>query len=97
MAHFLETSGVRWTRGARRALWLGPARLCVQLACGRCLLRTPPYTLCRFSYCALLTCSILGRLQAIDMPRAVQYLVACRNFDGGFGCTPGEAGASNAC
>lgn len=45
---------------------------------------------CRFSYCALLTCSILGRLQAINVPGAVQYLVACRNFDGGFGCTPGE-------
>jgi geranylgeranyl transferase type-2 subunit beta len=42
-----------------------------------------------FSYCALLGCSILGRMDAIDVPAAVRFVVACKNFDGGFGCTPG--------
>lgn len=44
----------------------------------------------RFSYCALLACSILGRLHALDVAAAVDFIAACRNFDGGFGCTPGE-------
>ena len=44
---------------------------------------------CRFSYCALLTLAILDRTAAISTSRAVAHLVACRNFDGGFGCNPG--------
>lgn len=44
----------------------------------------------RFSYCALLCCSILGRLPQLDVPKAVDYVAACKNFDGGFGCTPGR-------
>lgn len=44
---------------------------------------------CRFSYCALLTLAILDRTAAISTPRAVAHVVACRNFDGGFGCNPG--------
>ena len=46
--------------------------------------------ICRFSYCALSCCSLLNRLDAINVPKAVDFLVACRNFDGGFGCTPGN-------
>lgn len=45
--------------------------------------------LCRFSYCALSCCSLLGNLHAIDVSRAVSYVVSCQNFDGGFGNTPG--------
>lgn len=44
----------------------------------------------RFSYCALNALWLLDRTDAIDVPRAVQYLARCRNFDGGFGCRPGN-------
>ena len=43
----------------------------------------------RFSYCALLCLSILDRMDSIDVAKAVQFIVRCKNFDGGFGCTPG--------
>eukprot|EP00898_Chlorokybus_atmophyticus_P008261 jgi/Chlat1/8436/Chrsp80S07848 len=43
-----------------------------------------------FSYCAVLCLSILNKLDAIDMLAAMDYVVACMNFDGGFGCTPGN-------
>ncbi len=43
----------------------------------------------RFSYCALSCCALLGRLDALDVPAAVAFILACRNFDGGFGCVPG--------
>eukprot|EP00815_Leptocylindrus_aporus_P009770 CAMPEP_0116062024 /NCGR_PEP_ID=MMETSP0322-20121206/7461_1 /TAXON_ID=163516 /ORGANISM="Leptocylindrus danicus var. apora, Strain B651" /LENGTH=347 /DNA_ID=CAMNT_0003547149 /DNA_START=35 /DNA_END=1078 /DNA_ORIENTATION=- len=47
----------------------------------------------RFSYCALSTLSILGLLNnddpMIDVDLAAEYVVSCRNFDGGFGCIPG--------
>ena len=49
---------------------------------------------CRFSYCALSCCSLLGNIHAVDVPRAVLYVVSCQNFDGGFGNTPGEARGS---
>lgn len=44
----------------------------------------------RFTYAALLACSILGRMGALAVDKAVEFVVACKNFDGGFGCTPGE-------
>eukprot|EP00878_Enallax_costatus_P035648 GHUV01039835.1.p1 GENE.GHUV01039835.1~~GHUV01039835.1.p1 ORF type:complete len:200 (+),score=44.68 GHUV01039835.1:188-787(+) len=44
----------------------------------------------RFTYCALLSCAILGRMDAIDLSAAVDFVIACKNFDGGFGCTPGK-------
>jgi hypothetical protein len=28
-------------------------------------------------------------MDALDVPRAVDFIAACKNFDGGFGCTPG--------
>ncbi len=43
----------------------------------------------RFSYCALSCCALLGRLDALDVPAAVAFILTCRNFDGGFGCVPG--------
>jgi len=44
----------------------------------------------RFSYCALQTLALLGSLHEVDVDRAVDYLVSCRNkMDGGFGCVPG--------
>eukprot|EP00983_Pelagomonas_calceolata_P068334 1149880-Pelagomonas_calceolata.AAC.2 len=44
----------------------------------------------RFTYCALLCLSIIGRTSAIDVNAAVHFIAKCKNFDGGFGCTPGE-------
>ncbi|KXZ55441.1 hypothetical protein GPECTOR_3g90 [Gonium pectorale] len=43
-----------------------------------------------FTYCALLCLSILGRTSAIDVPKALGFISRCKNFDGGFGCTPGN-------
>lgn len=45
----------------------------------------------RFSYCALCALWLLDRLEAIDVEAAACFVAACKNFDGGFGCTPGEA------
>ena len=74
----------------------------------------------RFSYCALSCLALLGRLDAVDVPKAVSrwrraggsagpprlpedeprrltrlapqvdFVMACRNFDGGFGARPGD-------
>lgn len=43
----------------------------------------------RFSYCALLIAGILGRKDELNVKTAVEYVVSCVNFDGGFGCIPG--------
>lgn len=55
----------------------------------------------RFSYCALSTLAILGKLPVpsaapasaepplIDVAAATAFVGRCRNFDGGFGCVPG--------
>lgn len=49
----------------------------------------------RFSYCALSALSLLNRLDAIDMPKAVSYIEACYNpLDGGYGsCIGAESHA----
>ena len=31
----------------------------------------------------------MHRLEKIDVGRAISYVASCKNFDGGFGCTPG--------
>ena len=31
-----------------------------------------------------------GRLDAINLQKAVEYVLLCMNFDGGFGCRPGS-------
>lgn len=48
-----------------------------------------------FNFCF----SILkDRLDLIDVDKAVDYVVRCMNFDGGFGCTPGsESHAGQVC
>ncbi|KAL6527187.1 hypothetical protein OROGR_016277 [Orobanche gracilis] len=43
----------------------------------------------RFSYIALCSLAILQRLEKVNVERAVNYIVSCKNLDGGFGCTPG--------
>ena len=43
----------------------------------------------RFSYCSICCLGLLGRTEAIRMDRAVDYIVRCKNFDGGFGSIPG--------
>lgn len=47
-------------------------------------------TAIRFTYCALLCLSILDRTSMIDVAGALGFIARCKNFDGGFGCTPGE-------
>lgn len=44
----------------------------------------------RFSFCALACLALLGRLDAMDVPKAVQFVLSCMNFDGGFGSMPGS-------
>jgi geranylgeranyl transferase type-2 subunit beta len=45
----------------------------------------------RFSYCALSALALLGKLHdgLIDLPKAVEFIGRCKNFDGGFGAVPG--------
>lgn len=45
----------------------------------------------RFSYCALNALAVMGKLHSgvIDVDKAVDFIVRCRNFDGGFGAVPG--------
>ncbi|RHZ46932.1 hypothetical protein Glove_603g3 [Diversispora epigaea] len=43
----------------------------------------------RFSYCAISCLSLLKRLDAIDVKKAIEFIMLCKNFDGGFGNTPG--------
>lgn len=44
----------------------------------------------RFSFCAVACLALLGRLDAIDVDKAVEFVLSCMNFDGGFGCRPGS-------
>lgn len=43
----------------------------------------------RFLYGAFNALSLLGLLDLVDVPRAVDHIVACGNFDGGYGVSPG--------
>lgn len=43
----------------------------------------------RFSYCAVAALSLLGRLDDIDRIKCAEFIDKCRNFDGGYGVTPG--------
>ncbi|KAG7580954.1 PFTB repeat [Arabidopsis suecica] len=43
----------------------------------------------RFSYIVICCLSILKCLDKINVKKAVDYIVSCKNMDGGFGCTPG--------
>lgn len=43
----------------------------------------------RFLYGALNALSLLGLLSLVDVNKAVDHVVACSNFDGGYGASPG--------
>lgn len=43
----------------------------------------------RFTYCAVASLSLLGRLHLLDRERTVAFVMRCRNFDGGYGAIPG--------
>jgi len=43
----------------------------------------------RFVYGALNAMSLLHLIHMVDVPKAVEYIAACQNFDGGFGSNPG--------
>lgn len=43
----------------------------------------------RFLYGALNALSLLGLLSLVDVDKAVDYIAACANFDGGYGVNPG--------
>lgn len=34
--------------------------------------------------------SLKGRMDAINVDKAVEFVLSCMNFDGGFGCRPGS-------
>ncbi len=43
----------------------------------------------RFLYGALNALSLLGLLSLVDLPKAIEHVQACANFDGGYGISPG--------
>jgi geranylgeranyl transferase type-2 subunit beta len=48
----------------------------------------------RFTYCALQSLALLGALDAVNVDAAVDYMLQCRNLDGGFGsCIGAESHA----
>ncbi|CAG9535254.1 unnamed protein product [Cercopithifilaria johnstoni] len=45
----------------------------------------------RFSFCALATLHLIGKLEnSINIEKAVDFILLCYNFDGGFGRKPGS-------
>lgn len=43
----------------------------------------------RFTYAGLLALSLLKVLHLVDVDLAVDYIISCANFDGGYGASPG--------
>ncbi|KAL9057618.1 MAG: hypothetical protein Q9162_002233 [Coniocarpon cinnabarinum] len=43
----------------------------------------------RFLYCAVNALSLMNLLHLVDVNKCAAYIDACRNFDGGYGTTPG--------
>lgn len=43
----------------------------------------------RFLYASLNALSLLGQLDLVDTDKAVDYIISCANFDGGYGASPG--------
>lgn len=39
----------------------------------------------RFSFCAVMTLTLLKRMDAINVNKAVEFVISCKNFDEGFG------------
>lgn len=44
----------------------------------------------RFTLCAFAALYLLDCLNAIDVEKAVEFILKCYNFDGGFGTRPGS-------
>lgn len=44
----------------------------------------------RFSYMALNMLSLVKRLDAIDVEKTIEWILLCKNYDGGFGSRPGS-------
>jgi geranylgeranyl transferase type-2 subunit beta len=42
----------------------------------------------RFSYCAVSSLDLLSSLDKINVKKAAEYVLKCRNFDGSFGGIP---------
>ncbi|VDP41471.1 unnamed protein product [Heligmosomoides polygyrus] len=51
----------------------------------------------RFSFCAVATLYLIDRLHVIDLDNAVQFVLSCYNFDGGFGTRPGSESHAGQC
>ena len=92
MDPFQETCGVKLTPGLMSASF----HVCLVIAdCismgttwqKNTLLRSSNFS--RFSYIAICCLSLLHQLDKIDVEKAVNYIVRCKNLDGGFGATPG--------
>jgi geranylgeranyl transferase type-2 subunit beta len=43
----------------------------------------------RFLYAGVLALSLLDALHLVDVDKAVDYIISCANFDGGYGASPG--------
>jgi geranylgeranyl transferase type-2 subunit beta len=43
----------------------------------------------RYLYAAILCCSLLGKLDSLNVGAAEEYVLRCQNFDGAFGLAPG--------
>ena len=44
----------------------------------------------RFSFCAIAALRLLNRLESVDVAKATDFVLSCKNFDGGFGVRPGS-------
>ena len=44
----------------------------------------------RFSFSAVATLALLGKLDTINVGKAIEFVLSCMNFVGGFGCRPGS-------
>jgi geranylgeranyl transferase type-2 subunit beta len=42
----------------------------------------------RFSYCAVSCLDLLNSLNKVNIKKAAEYVLRCRNFDGSFGGIP---------
>lgn len=63
--------------------------------CSRMLGSFGTLTIFRFAIFLRLICIFVhilpqGRLDAINIDNAVNFVISCMNFDGGFGCRPGS-------
>jgi geranylgeranyl transferase type-2 subunit beta len=43
----------------------------------------------RFSFSAIACLSLINRLSVVNLDKAIEFVLACQNPDGGFGSIPG--------